>query len=117
MLLRARRPDVRGGVLGLFRPDAITYTWGAAPPLPGDPERVPTALAFRAAGDFDAHSDSLVVEARLERVLATAPRPGEPPLVFLQARGTFDVRARIATVPISFRAPGSAEVFVPSTSR
>ena len=117
MLLQARRPTERGGVLGLFRPESIVYAWGKAPPLPGDPERVPTSLEFRAAGDLGTQSDSLAVAVRVQRVLATAPRPGEPPLVFLQARGTFDVNARIAGAPLSFRAPGSAEVFVNSASR
>jgi len=117
MLLRARRPGERGGVLGLFRPAGITYTWGPAPSLPGDPERVPTALSFHAVGDLGVNSDSLAVNVRVQRVLATAPRPGEPRLVFLQAHGTFDLEARIAGAPVSFRAQGSAEVFVPSTSR
>lgn len=117
MLLRARRPGERGGVLGLFRPEGIDYTWAQPPALPGDPERVPAAFAFVAAGERGAQPDSLAVKMRVQHVLATAPRPGEEPLVFLQARGTFDIRARIAGVPIRFTAPGSAEVFVPSRPR
>jgi hypothetical protein len=117
MLLRARRLGERGGVLGLFRPEGIHYMWKQSPALPGDPERVPAGLSFIAGGDHGARPDSLAVTVNVQRVLATAPRPGEQPLVFLQARGTFDIRASIAGAPVAFTAPGSAEVFVPSRSR
>jgi hypothetical protein len=112
LLMRARRADERGGVLGLFRPQEISYTWNAPPPLPGNPARVPAALAFSTTGEET--YDSLAVTMRVDRVLATAPRPGQQPLVFLQARGAFDIHARIAGAPVEFTAPGAAEVFVPS---
>ena len=126
MISRARAPGRRGGFVGLYRPDAIEYTWNDAPPaLPGSPRRVPIALSFGVArGDTEhaataanragASGDTLRVRATLTDVLATPPRDDRsPPRVFLQARGQFAVECRnIAGQHVRFSAPGFAETFV-----
>jgi hypothetical protein len=113
VLSRARSADRRGGFVALFRPAAIAYTWlDSPPPLPGSPRRVPTGLTFAVAGVDDTAPDRLAVRADLGQVLASPPRPGGGGLVFLQARGRFEVEAVTTRDSLAFTAPGFAEVFV-----
>jgi hypothetical protein len=112
LLAQARQAGQRGGFLALFHPDSIAYEWRAAgEDLPGRPARLPTLLAMRAEMEG---GDRLAVRAEIGDVVATAPRLGELPLVFLQMRGPFVVEAQVARRTIGFRASGFAESFAPS---
>jgi hypothetical protein len=115
MLAQARQPEVRGGFLGLFRPDSIAYAWDTTTlPLPGNPRRVPRAIGFatQPAMPGDA-TDRIDVRIDVDRVLASSPWPGDD-RVFLQAHGDYAVEATIAGQPVRMRGPGFAEVFVPA---
>ena len=115
MLSQARQPGRRGGLLGLFRPDSIAYTWNEAPPrLPGEPRRVPRAARLAAARADVAGDDRIDVQVQITDALATAPRPGESALVFLQMRGGYEVRARIAGRAVEFSTAGFSEAFAPA---
>jgi len=115
MVSRARARGRRGGLIGLYRPQTIDYTWNEAPPLlPGAPLRIPQTLRF------DVHDanppatplDRLFVRASVTGVVTTPPRAGEPPRVFVQARASFAVEVGAGSEVIRFSAPGFAEVFV-----
>jgi hypothetical protein len=124
MLSQARQEERRGGFLGLFRPETIEYTWQAASPLPGHPTRLPRTIDMRAAHEDAADSlgsaapDRIDVHIEVDGVVSNPPRPGEEgasgegPLVFLQLRGRYRVRAVIDGRSIDFETPGFAEVFV-----
>jgi hypothetical protein len=119
MLSQARRPGQRGGMLGLFRPQSIEYTWAEAAVLPGDPERTPRKIRIVAEatsrhgrGPVD-RVDRLEVEVDVRQVSATSPDDADDHgLVFLQMQGDYRVRARLAQRIVEFEAPGFAETFV-----
>lgn len=102
LVTQARRPGVRGGFLGLFRPDSIVYTWEPARDVPGGPLRTPRSFEIRA--------DSVRVGFEIESVVATPPRQDEDALVFLQLEGRFEVELGAGR---GFAGPGFAETFVP----
>lgn len=111
---QARQPRQRGGILGLFRPDSIAYTWDERPPLlPGHPRRIPRHAVLSAARGDSAGDDRVEVRIDLDDALATSPRSGEPPLVFLQMRGRYVVQARVAGRRVEFTARGFSEAFAP----
>jgi hypothetical protein len=115
LLTQARQAGARGGLWGLFRPDSLAYSWGPADPeLPGEPQRVPHRISIATARAEPAAGDAIEVAVRITDALASAPRPGEAPRVFLQMRGEFRVRAQAGGREVAFTAPGFAETFVPA---
>ena len=124
MLSQARRDGTRGGVLAMFRPERIDYTWnGGTPPhgpLPGDPAQLPATIRMSATSESaleapdGAPPDRIEVQVDVEDVTATPPRPGEEPRVFLQLHGKYTVHAVVGGRDVRFTAPGFAEVFVTS---
>jgi len=124
MLSQAPRDGARGGVLALFRPERIDYTWtDGAPPhgrLPGDPAQVPATIRMSATNASGLGSpdgvatDRIEVHVDVQDVTATPPRVGEAPRVFLQLHGKYSVRAVVDGRDVQFDAPGFAEVFVPA---
>jgi hypothetical protein len=108
------------GFLGLLRPDGITYEdWHDGPSVAGRRVRVPGSVRFGAATG----GDSLAVRLDVEDVTASLPA-GDPRAdddgarlgggrVFLQMRGRWTVRGRVAGRTLAFEAPGAAETFVP----
>jgi hypothetical protein len=118
MLSQARTDQTRGGMLGLFRPKDIDYTWRKAPRLPGNPARVPTTMEIVAEQESAAAAaaltgDRIHIRFEVEDIISTPPRAGASPLVFLQLHGRYRVRARIAGRDIAFETLGFAEVFAP----
>ncbi len=126
MLSKARLPEARGGLLGLFRPRKITYEWqDPEPGLPGDPVHVPRRIVMnagpapgQAALASTSGADSVNVVIDVTRVASTAPNDeDETGLVFLQMRGDYTVTARVGSEQVRFTSSGFAEVFVPSARR
>jgi hypothetical protein len=106
------------GFLGVLRPERIVYEeWREGPPVAGRRVRVPGVIRFTAWTG----GDSLDVRLAVEDVAASLPA-GDPRddagatlgggRVFLQMRGEWTVRGRVAGRGIEFSAPGAAETFV-----
>jgi hypothetical protein len=95
----------RDGFLGALEPRAFIYEgWH-----PGERSRVPGTIAFVAAQG----EDSLSVRFRVEDV-ASSRTPGTSfgaGKVFLQMRGTYEVRGTVAGRAIAFSQRGAAETF------
>lgn len=106
------------GFLGVLRPERIVYAdWREGPSVAGRPVRVPGTIRFSAVTG----GDSLEVRLAVEDVAASLPA-GDPRedagatlgggRVFLQMRGLWSVRGRVAGRRLDFSAPGAAETFV-----
>ena len=122
MLSKARTPEERGGLLGMFRPALISYEWETQDGLPGNPERVPRRIVMSAGRSAaqspiatSAASDSIHVVIDVTRVAATPPNADDDNnLVFLQLRGRYQVTAWVGENRLYFDAAGFSEVFVPT---
>jgi len=107
------------GFLGVLRPERIVYEdWREGPPVAGRRVRVPGSIGFTAVTG----GDTLAVRLAVEDVAASLPA-GDPRdddagavpgggRVFLQMRGRWTVRGRVAGRALEFTAPGAAETFV-----
>jgi hypothetical protein len=106
------------GFLGVLRPDSIAYAdWRDGPRLAGRRVRVPGTVRFRAVGSGDTLAVTMAVEDVAVSEPAGDPRGDDGPRlgagrVFLQMRGRWRVRGRVAGRAVAFDAPGAAETFV-----
>lgn len=102
------------GFLGYLAPEGIEYDGvRAAPRVSGRLVTAPERIRL-AQGNQD---DSLEVGVRITDVAASIPLGDRPEPgsahAFLQMRGEFRVRGRVAGQVLDFTAPGAAETFVP----
>ncbi len=105
------------GFLGVLRPERITYEgWHDGPVVAGRRVRVPGVVRFVAATAGDSLDVRLAVEDVTASLPAGDPRDDGPGLgggrVFLQMRGPWTVRGRVAGRRLGFTAPGAAETFI-----
>jgi hypothetical protein len=108
----------RDGFLGFLEPRTIEYAgWHPGPSVGGVRVRVPATIGLEAK----AEDDSLSIVFKVGDVAATRPagdsREAESARlgggrVFLQMRGTYQVRGHVGGRSIRFDAPGAAETFV-----
>ncbi|MDW8367941.1 MAG: ABC transporter permease, partial [Abditibacteriales bacterium] len=111
-LSQARRGARRGGLLGMFQPEAIEFERRKVLTLPRSKAvlHVPRTIRLRARAD---NGDTLHVVVDVQDVLPTPNAvPARPDLVFLQMRGNYRVSGRVANRRVDFRATGFAETFV-----
>lgn len=106
------------GFLGVLRPDSIAYAgWRDGPVVAGRAVRVPGTIRFAATGNGDTLEAAMAVEDVAASRPAGDPRGEAGPRlgegrVFLQMRGRWRVRGRVAGRILAIDAPGAAETFV-----
>ena len=107
-LSQARQGAQRGGLLGMFQPEVIEYTYRPLG-LRLQTIQVPRTIRLRARSD---NGDMLNVTVDVADVIATPNAlPSIPDLVFLQMRGNYHVAGRVANQQVDFHASGFSETF------
>lgn len=107
-LSQARRGGRRGGLLGMFQPEAVEYSCRSLT-LAAQSIQVPRTIRLRGRSD---NGDTLNVTVNVADVMATPNAlPSIPDLVFLQMRGNYHVTGRVANQRVDFRASGFSETF------
>jgi hypothetical protein len=109
----------KDGFLGFLEPRAFEYEgWHPGPRVEGAIVQAPSAIAFDAGTEDDSvHVRFRVLDVVGSRPIGGTPEPASARLgagrAFLQMRGVYEVRGRVAGRELRFTAPGAAETFVP----